>query len=329
MERVFEIAKNGNGYLAVEKSLSVVRRLKKENKIDDCMFFLMKLAHILADNSDWQSASVAALRAIELFPEDATTIKVLLKESFLNFVRRANCVEAATNEFFKFVDNVAHIIGDANNELNIKKIDLAILAKQYFNVQCFVFNGVLGAIGIEESNFDVKMYLEKSMIATWDWILSISDEKDREFSGQFIAGRYLLTYLSIKSGIEMYTQSLQILKDTKPEQISENFFNQPLFNMLNFLKKAMESNSKASAQLVLQKYNAILVKDTELKKWTNILISNAFEETNQQPNIFQMFGNMFGGAAQNTPPPAPAPAPGPEQQQEQSTTAPATEPDLD
>ena len=48
--------------MAVEKSMAVVRQLKRQKKIDDCMYFLMKLAHILADNKDWQPATVAALR---------------------------------------------------------------------------------------------------------------------------------------------------------------------------------------------------------------------------------------------------------------------------
>ena len=301
MERVLEIAKQGNGYLAVEKSMAVIRLLKKQKKIDDAMIFMMNLAHTLADVNQWQPATVAALRSIELFPSDATTIKVVLKNDFVNFVKRANSPDAATTDFFKFIDKLTAIIGDPNNEFVMKKIEISILAKQNSNIQEFVYKAVLTASYAEEQTFDVAGYIHKAMVATWDWILSIPEE-ERIFSGQFIAGRYLLTFMTIhEGGIELYDQSLQILKETKPSQISDDFFNQPLFNMLNFAKKACVQNNKPALQMVIEKYNPLLVHDPELRKWLDILSSKFEQEAPQMPNLFQMFGNLFGGRPSEPP----------------------------
>ena len=80
------LAESGNGYAAVERIQPLIRKLKKENKIDDAMILYMRLAIILAQNNQWKCASVCASRSIELFPPDATTIKTVLKELFFNFL---------------------------------------------------------------------------------------------------------------------------------------------------------------------------------------------------------------------------------------------------
>ena len=155
MEAVFRAVERGDGYVAVEKSSLVVRNLKRQGKIDDAMFFLMNLANKLADANLWESATVSAFRAIDLFPEDARTIKVALKKEFFEFAKRVETPVAATHEFYSYIDQLSEKIGDLDNVLFMKKVEMAILAKQYFNVQLFILDGILSVIDMDEPPFDV------------------------------------------------------------------------------------------------------------------------------------------------------------------------------
>ena len=297
MESVLRIAESGQGYLAVERSNIVIRAFKRQGKLDEAMMFLMQLANKLADVGQWQSATVAALRSVELFPTDAKTIKVILKQEFENFAKRVNNPDAATNEFYQYIEKLTEIIGDPHNELFAKTVELAFSAKQFYNVQFFVFRGISNIIDQDTPEIDVSKYIEMLVQASWNWINSLPED-DKEFTGQYIIGRIYLAFISLRiRGIELYTQVSKVMKEKKPENIPENFLNQPLFHLVELLKKAFEAKNKTCVDKAVNNYMPLLDVDEELKKWIKAAKTTYFEpQQGEGPGLgglFQMFGNMM------------------------------------
>lgn len=295
MESVFKIAESGNGYLAVERSSFVLRKLKKENKIDEAMIFMMDLAHKLADVNQWPAATVSALRSIEMFPPDAKTIRVVLKKSFINFIERAT-VDAATTEFYTYVNKVSNIIGDKDHLFFKKKFEIAIAAHQPDNAHSFAFIELLREVTSEEPEIDIDNTIKKVIISQWEWVTSLPED-DKEFTGQYIMARFLISILSLPArGIELTQKYYQIMKETLPETLSASFFEQPLFHFIEFLVDAcIRQNPEAIAQLE-QSYKPLLEKDTEFTKWIACCKSihcPAPQNNAGAPNFGNLFQNVF------------------------------------
>ncbi|EAX93296.1 hypothetical protein TVAG_277010 [Trichomonas vaginalis G3] len=290
MESVFRIAESGDGYLAVERSSFVLRKLKRENKIDEAIDFLIKLAHKLGDAGQWPAASVAALHSIETIPKDAKTILTSIKRLMFNFIERAP-PEAATPEFFTYAKKYSEKLGDRDHFIFKKKFDLAFETKQYTNVHCILFVELSTTGQMIEPEIDFNDYIRRALVSQWDWISTLPQE-DRDYTGQFIMGRFLLSMLGTsQNGYQLYDFSSQAMRETKPEGITDEFFEQPIMHFVSLFANACLRQNSAAATNLYESYKPILETDSEFKKWFDA-IKSIYCTQNQEQNV-PNFGNIF------------------------------------
>lgn len=303
MERVLQIAESGDGYLAVERTNPIIRKLKSKGELNEAMMFMMRLAHKLADLGKWQPATVAADRAIKLFPENSQTIIVALKKSFLDFAFRMNDPSGATPDYFDYVTSLSNIIGDKEYKLFDAKVKAAVSANKYFITQFSIAQELQDISHLETIDLDVNHYLAILADTTWKWCLELQKPEDM-FTIQFIICRLAIALIPLgKYGIEWTQQYMKLIYDTKPESIDPAVFNDPLFNFTKLLTKAIEAKNRTDAELVVSKYQKLLEVDHEILHASKFAIAQALAPPDQQNNDLQrMFQNIIGSMFQ--PPPS-------------------------
>ena len=304
MESIFELALSGNGYEAVERSQFLVRKLKKEEKLDEAMFFLMRLAQILSTHDQWKPATVVANRAIKLFPSDSKTIKVALKSSFINFVESAT-EEASSIDFYEFSNSLISIIGDKDLKILKKQLNVSYSSKDYFRTHYFL---ILMLEKIKEnqiSDIEPNSIIDQLSQSTWEWILNEKIEEQQIFTSQFIISRICLSLLSFKDlGISYSRQFIEIISQNLPLNLNKSILNLPLLNFINFFIKSLELKNSENIDMLINKYKPILDMDPEIMKWINFIKNNILNPSNsnqQGPNFRSILQNLMGNLF--TPPP--------------------------
>jgi hypothetical protein len=73
-EKVFDLARSGDGYLAIERGAVLIRKLKHLKQFRDGFFFMLQLSNVLLDSSQCIVSSVAANRAISVFPAEPVAL---------------------------------------------------------------------------------------------------------------------------------------------------------------------------------------------------------------------------------------------------------------
>jgi len=296
MESVFELASYGDGYEAVEKSSFIVRKLKKEGKIDESMIFLMQLALYLGKANNWKAASVAANRSIKLFPPASTTIKVGLKKMLFDFAESAPA-DAGCSDFYDFIESVIYILEDKEGKLSNARIQMAISNSDYCRIQFFYLQ-ILKDQRMRQI-FDPQSVILKLAVYSWRWVESIEAIEQREFTAQFILSRVLLALLSIsENGIGYSRSLLSELRNQIPSSIDPKVLDSPLIHFTSFFIDSIErKNSEQIAQL-LNKYQKIIEVDSEISKWITQAKTVHLSNDNRNPldmrNVFQnIFGSLF------------------------------------
>jgi hypothetical protein len=263
-DEVLRIADSGNGYLACERSLIVVRKFKKRNELNEAMIFLMELAHCLARSGQWIAAITSARRSIQMFPKDSTTIRTYLKQLFFQFVEILT-PDAVTPDLFVFFASLMCIFPASCNQLVERQAQLAeaakmfFLANKYYHHLWFLFQSP--APDSRPPNIAPFAWM------LCQWVHSLP-ESIRITQGQFIICRAILAMAA--SGVNTLSIARNLCSQVK--SLASDFewagiIDRPMFHCTEFCLEALEKKHDSTLKMLMEKYDRILKVDSEIMEF--------------------------------------------------------------
>lgn len=266
MDRVYKLADEGNGYLAIGRANVIVRKLLKDKKTDDAMIFLMNLSFKLISSGEYRSAGLAAYRALSLFPLNSRTIRSYLKILFFQFVEKHMTKEVACPEVFKYCNKLCMIFMESSEMILNKEIEVAIGAEMYGYAQSFLIRMLFIHKADSTENETVKKTLVKlkMLLINWFEIYEIENKYD---TGMFILARCLLMIAGIRlHGLDFANYLLKLLEMDGKEEL-DKMLKTPLVNFAKLYLKALDLRSEPTLKYLLKKYKPLLDYDQEIYKW--------------------------------------------------------------
>lgn len=298
-EEVLKIAQKGDGYLAVERSSFVVRKLKRQKKINEASSFLFQLANTLLDLQKVVPSTVAAQRGIEVLNSiDNSTISDEIKQIILKYIDRLQ-TDHSCPDLFTFFDNAINLLGDDDLIIIRKEAFIADQSNNFNMAQTIYIRMIKKVLQKDEDTTELISALDNIL---WRWIISIKDGKKRLYTGQFILTRCALAISAQnEKGLELALHYVDSLKEKHPDQ---NFvLSQPLLTFAHYFLKALSLNSPQSVYYLMNSYKKIIEVDRELNKW---VIKNKEVHFNSGLNInnlrqslsgiSDLFQSLFGGS---------------------------------
>ena len=193
-ESIFELARNGDSYVAIERASLVVRNYRKHHKLDEGILFYMKLAQVFLERKEFASSCNCALKAIKLFPSQETKIKKSLKDSFTTFILNS-VPEMGCSDLFEYINLVIQILGDPDDTLQLKELEISRKANFYYNSQIYLFKLIKNELNQNSvDNQKINNYLLQLGEVLSEWVLSIPNDQ-RIYNSQFIFARSILSLL--------------------------------------------------------------------------------------------------------------------------------------
>lgn len=285
----------GSIYEGLEKFQIFIRQMKKNDKIQDGLIFLIRIALILLENGHSRDASVAAYRSIAQFPSDATTIRIVLKQLYLAFAEKATA-DAVCPELFKYFKHLAFLFNDQEETLLCKQALLASETKNFYRAQLIYLDLLAKYSNKIINNIDVDSYIQKiddalSQLSEllWNWIKQqekYGREHQRNIS-QFIFARCILTLLTSKGNdiIEMAQKLTGLFQSSVPDFIEfEDIFQLPLFHFADYFIKALDQKSAPTIDYLIKKYRPVLNTDLDI-----------IENAQTAKTVHLSRGNPYGG----------------------------------
>lgn len=277
MDKIVALIRDGETYRAVEQVRPIIRKLKRQGKVNDAMEMMMKLAIELLDIGEYHNASVCALRSIEMFPSDATTIKVFLKKLFFSFLKTAT-PQCVCSEFYQFCQSLMYLFSKKQEKILRIQGKLADEAGDFLNAQ----KSYVQVISIADDVDSCRDIVSDLMVMLWKWIVFEKSDVDKTVEvSQFIIARCVLILASIeKNGLlvasfvldNIFKQAPDELKDRKPEEL-------PLIHFCRLYFKALLSKSKEAIDYLLKMYAPILEVDQDILNFAKkSMRSNGFKK---------------------------------------------------
>ena len=304
VDDVFEIARSGNGYLAIEKSSLIVRKMKKNNQLTEAMAFLMDLASVLAEGKQFASATNCALKSIEMFPISAKTIKIYLSNKFVDFIKSAT-PEYNYPDFYTYASTLIEIIGDDNCEIRLNVLRVAKATNNFPQIQYLLLQLIFMELKREcVQTMLLNSYLKELAETLWVWIFNVdlSSTEDRRYqrlyNAQFLFTRTIFALLASKeSGITTAEQFIEYIKETAFSSILNDFYDEPHFHFVNFYIKALKAKSFNTVKFLEDKYQHLIVQDKELQKILDYIKEKYFPNTFNDGfgSILQSVMSVLGG----------------------------------
>ncbi|OHT09236.1 hypothetical protein TRFO_21987 [Tritrichomonas foetus] len=300
-EDIKNLIKNGDSYTALERCQMIVRKLKRQNKLEEGLIFLMRIALILADQGEWHSAAVCAYRSISQFPSRSTTIRIILKHLYLQFANMAT-PEAACYELFEFYSRLGSLFDNEKEKLLEKQLALAETTNFFRYAQSFYLQLLSRYLSnpAQEGNEDkINQLIENYSAMLWRWI---QNQESKEMSikmSQFIFCRAILLVLGNRGeNVFTITATLNDLIQTSiPDEFeSDVIFKLPLFNFIQFFLKAVEQKSLETIDYLIKQYQPILDVDPEMMDHVNQAKEAQVTGGNQGlGGLGSMLQNLLGG----------------------------------
>jgi len=305
MEHVFEIARSGNGYLAIEQSSPIIRKMKKDNQLTEAMAFLMDLATVLAEAKQFDSATNCALRSIRMFPISSQTIRVYLKKKFVDFIL-SSTPEYNYPDFYTYTSTLISIIDDPDCSLRKKVLEVAQATNNFVQTEYLLVQLILILIKRNPVDYElVNTYLKTLANTLWIWVFNIDlppthDRREqRLYNAQILFVRSAFAFLTVKeNGSEIAKQYLEYIKRTALSSILDDFYESPPFHFLKFYIKAIDSQSLETIKFLEDKYQQLIKKDKELEKLVDFVKEQHFPNNFNGGfgSIFQSVMNILGGS---------------------------------
>lgn len=298
-EEIFEIAKKGDGYLAIEKSSFIIRKLKRQNKIDEAILFMMELANKMLDLGMFHDAGIAAYRSILLARSDTEFNDENQKQLFIDFANKMTPA-ASSPELYSFFRVLIDLTKDEDESLIRKEASIADEANKYDIASIAYLLMIRDRSEIENPPNDDSLteLMEKLIKVLYRWILAVPEDM-REFNSQFVLCRPILAVLDCERRGPANAQVLldQILIQ-KPDEIPDSYFSLPLVNFTRLFIKAVTLKSTTSSTFLITKYKPLLDLNIEIMKWVYHIKGNHFGTGNTMPsleNLSSLMSNMMGG----------------------------------
>lgn len=302
IQEVLKIAQEGDGYLAVERSSFVIRKLKRQKKINEAFAFLFQLSNTLLDLEKAVPSAVSAQRGIELLAQIGdTNISDEIIQIILSYIDKLK-INHACPELFNFFDDTIKLLGDEDLSIINKE---ALLADQSnnFNTAQIVYIRIIKAI--LEKDEDVSQIVQKLDKLLWRWIYSIENGKKRIYTGQFILSRCSLAISA--QGIKGLTLALNYVDSLKKNHSDQDIIiSQPLLTFTRYFLKALNLNSPQSVSYLINSYKKIIEVDREINKWVSknkeVHFQSGLNMNTLRQNlsgIGELFQSLFGNATNN------------------------------
>lgn len=311
IEEVNRIAEEGNGYLASERSMFLVRKMKKQQKYIEAAAFLLNLARILL-NKDKVSSCVSAYRSLEILKEYKSQhseapfeVPQEIRQMLYDYIKRFQPNHDCPDLYFFFYEAI-QLLGDEDLTIINKEAEIADKSNNFVTAQLIYIRIIRRLI---QKNEDASQILDKLESVSWRWIESISDRECRIYTSQFILSRCVLAIsASQQKGLELATIFLQNIIEhhqNGPE------ITQPLFTFTKYFLKAIQQNSPQSVSFLVNNYQPIINADSEIKKWIQENKKVHFPTNGQTNNtnnnnlddgisrIGEMFQSLFGAPQNN------------------------------
>lgn len=274
LDEIYNIARSGDGYLAIERLSPIVRKMKKNDQLTEAMALMIDFATFLAEIKQYESATNCAKKAIEMFPITASKIKVYLKKKFLDFILNAT-PEYNNSDFYSYAANVIRIIGDQDNKIRLKELEIAQSGNNYPEIEFLLIK--LICIELESDATDksqITFYLNSLADQLWNWIQNLDlpnthdKEQQRLFNAQYIFAHSIFAFLSCNNlGIKVADEFLQIIENHIPSTINPTFLKFPMMNFSRFYIKALLNKSLTTVNYLEEKYRNYLKKDQDIEEF--------------------------------------------------------------
>jgi hypothetical protein len=264
-QEVIQLAASGDGYLACERGLALIRKFKRANQLSHAMIFLMRLAHILANRQIWDAAIACARRSIDMFPRSWTTISIELKEYYFSFVDILTPdAAAASADLYGFLDQMMQAFPGVKRDLLQKQASLASAAGSFFQAQKSWLH-FLTTFPPADADHNEIVTLMAPML--WRWTRAI-DPIERKVQSQFVFGRAVLaTATTGPAGPALARQLLSLIRSLADGDEIE-YLEQPLIHFAVFYVKAITEKHDATVHFLLAKYGDLISLDSDVRQIT-------------------------------------------------------------
>jgi hypothetical protein len=299
-DAVFDLARSGQGYPAIERSSLVLRKLKRANQQQDAFINMMTLANILLDSGQPLQSGTAANRAVRIFPKDHK-LDDAMKSTISSFALRVPH-EASSPDLNSFFQYAVTLMNDSDFQLRTKHAQITDAANSYTPAQFAYIKLIAGKLEKEQP---VEPDLDHLYSLLHRWVDSIPDPRIKIFTSQFIFIRPLFMILSAGSPETVATFGAaaqyfytKISQDPKLRGLPLTLFGKLM------VRSVIQANSQAFTE-VTQLYNPLLAKSVECGHWTKTLWTTYFSTDPNQgqfslANLGTLVNQVLGNLTANT-----------------------------
>jgi hypothetical protein len=296
---IFDLARSGQGYVAIERSSLITRKLKRANQISEAFLRMMDLANILFDSGQPVLSGTAASRAIRFLPEEPSDVDPNFQSIISSYLHRVG-PEAYSQDLCIFLDVSVKLLGDHDFFIREKHALIADQSDSYHPAQIAYSRLITGRI---EKHLAVDAHLSLLVQLLWRWVSTIPDERRAIFTSQFIFAR--LVFVILASGqtpiaSEFGAAALRLLEFADEGGRLKSL---PLFLFARLLIGAVMAADKAIFSELWSVYRPLLRKSPEFSQWA-MTIQRVYFDPNHEtramtwanigPMVNQMLGSLTG-----------------------------------
>lgn len=277
---VYRLIIEGDGYLAAEKAMVHVRRLRRDGDDVKAMIFLMEVALSMCDKGMGQAAALCAKRSIELFPHDATTINRYLSNLFHTFATRAT-PDMFCQHLSDFFSRLIMIFPREIEQHMSKQAAIACEAGSYYESLQF-YLVLMSSLDTPEKTSTYSDLLAKDLIPPW-----LASLPDPDYETQFVIAKTVLGVATVSQ--DSYKDAQRLFDSISPPA------DLPLLNFTRFYLRALSEGHAPSLDFLCDRYSEWLAVDVDLNLFAKIARRKRLPPP-QQTNPFMQMMNSFLGA---------------------------------
>lgn len=277
---VYRLIIEGDGYLAAEKAMVHVRRLRHNGDNVKAMIFLMEIALSMCDKGMGHAAALCAKRSIELFPHDATTINRYLSNLFHTFADRASA-DMFCQHLSDFFSRLVMIFPREIEKYMSKQARIACEAGVYYESLQF-YLVLMGSLDTPEKITEYSLLIAKDLIPPW-----LGSLPDPEYEAQFVITKTVLGVAAVSQ--DGYKDAQTLFDSISPPD------DLPLLNFTRFYLRALSEGHAPSLDFLCNRYADWLAVDVDINLFAKIARRKRLPPP-QQTNPFMQMMNSFLGA---------------------------------
>jgi len=270
---VIELVTAGQGYAACEKSVVVVRKLKRQGQLDEAMLFLMELAQLLGGRNMWEPAVCSARRAIDLFPPDAKTIRTVLKVHFIDFTSQVT-VTAVGPDLFGYFSGVIRVFPNLKEELLARQARLCGEAGLWYRG----FGFWVALLSIVQSPAVVAEVT--ASVARWTAAVDATE----------------LPFVAAKAVLAVASAHEDALPAAEALLASVGEVDHPVLNFARLFLRALSGKSTVTAGFLVDRYAGWLGADSDLARFVALArdVHGAAAPAPEPSGFGQLFQSIMG-----------------------------------